>query len=324
MNDQGQNIITKIYEQFLCSGSNNIILIAHQKPDGDALGSVLALRGWLVGLGKNASVFCLDPIEEQYYFLPGADSVSNDIGLFDKQWDLLVTCDSSDLDYAGIKNLLDGRKNLTLINIDHHQSNYLFGNYNLVNGKASSTAEVIYDFFIHNDITINKDTAVCLLTGIYTDTNGFSNAATSSHTMRVAAHLNELGASLPRINRATISNKTLQNVRFWGKIMSRLTQTSRGVSYTYVLNRDFKDYNLSLDHVSGLSNYLSHLKDTKALIVFVEREDGTVKASLRTVYDGIDLSRLSRAMGGGGHKKAAGFVMRGKLNFDSNGNLFID
>lgn len=299
--------------------SERVLIVAHQKPDGDTVGSSLALWHWLKDQGKYVHVFCRDEVPDQLLFLPNADQVSTDPELFQQNWDSIIICDSGDLEYAGVYEFAAHISEQTkFINFDHHTSNQNFGHYNLVDASASSTAEVIFCFFREIKFEINQDIARCLMTGVFTDTGGFSNAATNQRALFMASEFSTKGASLPDIIRATVSNKNLDVMRLWGKVLSRLRQNNLGMAYTYIFKSDLQESGLSEEAISGLSNYLSHLKDSKAVIVLHEREDGKIKVSMRTFRDDVDLSRLATAVGGGGHQKASGFAIPGRLEKDGD------
>lgn len=297
--------------------ADRILLVAHQKPDGDTSGSTFALQSWLQSQGKTAQVFCKDPLAEQYHFLPGSSELITNPDVFKELWDLYIVCDSGDLVYAGVDAFLS-IDNHEVINFDHHTSNTLFGTINLVDDKASSTAEMVYRFFTHHQIEMNREMAICLMTGVFTDTGGFSNAATNESALEMASHFMKKGISLPDIYRSTIGNKSMEVMKLWGKIMSRLRVNKEGIAYTYVLQQDLLESGLPEDSVEGVSNYLSQLNDARAVIVLSERKDGHVKVSMRTYHNDVDLAKLASSVGGGGHKKAAGFTVPGRLQITEN------
>jgi phosphoesterase RecJ-like protein len=255
--------------------------------------------------------------------MPDAHHVRTDHAIFSDDWDIVITCDSGDLEYAGIhEHMKNLAKHAKLMNFDHHSSNKFFGDWNLVDFSASSTAEVVYRFFQENEVPISQEMAVCLMTGVFTDTGGFSNAATNHRALQMAAEFVERGASIPSIHRATIANKNINTMKLWGKIFSRLRETEDGIAVTYVFKKDLDESGLDTDAIDGMSNYLSQIRDAKAIMVFSEREGGYVKASMRTYRDDIDLAKLAEAAGGGGHKKAAGFMVPGRLAVSEKG-IFV-
>ena len=313
MNTLDKKTIAAAYQ--LIDSAERILIVAHQKPDGDTSGSSLALRLWLHSLQKEAEVFCITPLSDQFLYMPGADTVKNDPEIFQQHWDLMIVCDSGDLKYAGVDKLVKQLpKKPKILNFDHHRSNVLFGDTNLVDIAASSTAEVVYRFLTEVGVDISKEMSICLLTAIFTDTGGFSNAATNKEALEMASVFVKKGASISDIHRATVRNKQIEVMKLWGKVMSRLNRSKYGIAYTYILKEDLQDSNLSDEAIDGLSNYLSHIKDAKAVFVLSEREGGIIKVSMRTYRDDIDLAQLAFALGGGGHKKAAGFTFSGRLS----------
>ncbi len=301
--------------------AKRVLINAHQKPDGDTTGSTLALALWLKSIGKEVAVYCKHPAAEQLRYLANAHSFVNDPAVFEQPWDVLVTCDSGDLAYAGIQeHVAKFPAKPFIINFDHHASNVYFGDCNIVDVSASSTAEVVTRFLHANNVEISRDMAMCLLTAIFTDTNGFTNAATNERSLAYAAQFVRLGASLSQIYRATMVNKNVSMLQIWGKVLQRLQMSSHGIVYTYVHQDDL--HGVSTEAVEGISNFLSQLQDARVIMVFHDRGDGTVKASLRTLHDDIDLSAFAKTFGGGGHKKASGFVVPGRL-VEENGGVRI-
>lgn len=305
------------------ANASRVLIVAHQRPDGDTTGSTLALWHWLDARGVETVVFCKHPVAEQFLFLTRASRVVSDPLVFKQPWDVMITCDAGDLRYAGIADLIPMMpKEPVIINFDHHVSNEYFGDFNLVDVYASSTAEVVHRFFEANGVVLNKDTATCLLTAVFSDTNGFSNAATTQRSLEMAAKFLNAGASLAHVHRATMVNKNIDMMKIWGKVMGRLRTGPHGIVYTYVTRQDLDDYGIDGESMEGLSNYLSQLQDARAVVVLHDRGDGTIKASMRTVRDDIDLASFAKTFGGGGHKKASGFTVAGRL-VDEDGRLGI-
>lgn len=301
--------------------AKRVLINAHQKPDGDTTGSSLSLALWLKSEGKEVAVYCKHPAAEQFRYLAEAGGFVNDPAIFSQPWDVLITCDSGDLAYAGIQEYIAAfPAKPVMLNFDHHASNTLFGDHNLVDIEASSTAEVVTRFYQINGVAISRDMAMCLLTAIFTDTNGFTNAATTERALQYAAEFVRLGASLPHVHRATMVNKKVDMLKVWGKVLQRLRTSVHGIVYTFVHHDDIKE--VGNEAVEGISNFLSQLQDARVIMVFYDRGDGTVKASMRTLRDDIDLSAFAQLFGGGGHKKASGFAVPGRL-IENDDRVFI-
>jgi phosphoesterase RecJ-like protein len=292
-----------------------IIIVPHQNPDGDALGAATAMLEHLLEKGKEAHIFCVTPIKvERWEFLRHAGRVSSDPALIqDKKVDTIIVLDSGDLRYAGIADLIAGHP-ATIINIDHHATNEHFGHYNLVLPTASSTTEVLYNFFKHGKAPINKPMATSLLTGLITDTDSFTNAATSADMMQAASDLVRHGGNLNTVTGSTIKNKSIAALRLWGTVLSRLQKDEHlSLAYTYMTQQDLKDHGLSDTESEGIANFLNNLEDTKIALILKETADGKIKGSFRTTRDDVDVTILAKKLNGGGHKKAAGFTTDGTI-----------
>lgn len=299
--------------------SQDVLLISHKKPDGDTLGANLGLLTYLETQNKNVVSFCLDSVPDNLQFLPNSHKLSTDHLAFNKKYDAVIILDSSNLEYAGVNQLISAlQPGYKLINIDHHLSNPQFGDINLVLDDASSTCEVVYRLLSDWQIDWDKDIATCLLTGIITDTNGFKNGATNYQALASASALINHGAKTQEIIKISLNKIDIDNLRLWGLALERLQKINKyNIIYTWLTQEDFKNCNTKESASEGLANFLHILKEGQIIMVLTEKDDGTVKGSLRTTSD-IDLTKLAALFGGGGHKKAAGFSLPGKLVYDNN------
>lgn len=304
----------KIYDWI--TEHDGFIIVPHQHPDGDALGSATALAGYLEGMGKSWRIFCATPAGKNMAFLPWSDRVETDPALWnDPTVTTVIFVDSGDPVYAGAaEHLKKLPKKPSIINIDHHATNIQYGDLNLVIPDASSTTEVLYHFFTHNRVQIDGRIATSLLTGLITDTGNFSNRGTSRYALMAGSELIKRGARLRQILESVLKNKTVNTLKFWGVILSRLaTHETHHIAYTYYTLADVRAFGVSEEESEGIANLLNFLNEGKAAMVAKEREDGTVKVSLRTTKDDVDVSAIARTFGGGGHVKAAGFTVDGPV-----------
>lgn len=310
-------ILSSLYKKiyFQLTQAENILLVIHQRPDGDAWGSVLAFTESLKKLRKKYSIFC----KNFSFFSPSnlflTETVISDIKEIFKPFDLIFVFDSSDFKHAGIENLIPNLiPKPILINIDHHISNLNFGDINLIDSSAAATTEIIYKFFKNFKIKISKSIATNLLLGIITDTNYFTNPNTTLECLKIAAELLTLGARLPQINNSVLKNKSLETLKLWGRIFSRLSfNKNLKITTTIITLKDLKDFQLDTEAIEDISNFLNNLSDIKISLILREQEDGTIKGSLRTNDELLDLTKFAKILGGGGHKKAAGFTIKGRL-----------
>lgn len=303
----------KIFDSI--SRANNILLISHQRPDGDTLGSALALAELFLNLDKKYTLFCLNKPSPYFYFLPKIENIFYSLeNLFFDQFDLIITLDCGDLRQTGIEDeLLKAMDKISLINIDHHKTNENFGHLNLVVEEASSTSEIVYRLLNHFNFTIDKDIATCLLTGILTDTGNFTNAATNVASLKIASDLLMRGATFSQITLNISKNKPLATLKLWGRILSRLEKNELGVVSTIITLNDFEEGVLEREAIEGIANFLNNLSEANIILVLREEENGSIKGSLRSNNNAIDVSEIAKLLGGGGHRKAAGFTIKGRL-----------
>lgn len=295
--------------------AQKIVVVPHQNPDGDAMGSATAVLHYLHHLEKPGVIFCITPISARWHFLHHSEHATSDPAIFtDKNVDTIIVLDSGDLAYAGIKQLLENHS-ATIINIDHHNTNEGYGHLNMVIPTASSTTEVLYRFFKHNNIPFNDKMATSLLTGFITDTDSFTNAATSAEALAAASDLVRHGGNLHTVNDSTIKNKTVESLKLWGTVLSRLKKHEvLNLTYTYITHADLTEHNFGEQETEGIANLLNNLDDTTIALILKETGDGHIKGSFRTTKEGVDVSELAKKMGGGGHKKAAGFTTKGTID----------
>ncbi|MDP2684640.1 MAG: bifunctional oligoribonuclease/PAP phosphatase NrnA [bacterium] len=301
--------------------AERVIVISHQNPDGDAVGSLLGMGYFLEHYKTKHVLFCVSPVPAYLEFLPGIEKITNDEKiLVDQEHDLIILLDSGDLKYAGVEEHFRKMKGLpVVINIDHHPTNQNYGHINLVHPKASSTAEIIYHFIDYFRLPFNKNVATQLMTGILTDTGSFSNLSTTPSSLEVSSRLMAHGARIKEITNHAFQNKSLLQLQLWGRALSRLKQDNNtGIISTVLTQKDFDELGMSDDSSEGIANFLNSVEKAKAILVLREKSDGTIKGSLRTTEPDVDVSKIAEFFGGGGHKKAAGFTINGQLKEKAN------
>jgi len=290
------------------------LLIPHKNPDGDALGSISALVEYMISRGIEPEIFCDTEIQSKYYFLPHLPLIKNDPLIFtDPEIDLVIVVDTGDLNHAGVEHYMKNHS-AKIINFDHHHTNPLYGYLNMVDSRASATTEVIYNFFRHNNIPITHQIATSLLTGLISDTENFTNGATTPNAMSVAGELVRYGANYKMINNWLLKNKSLNILRLWGTALSRLKKHDEiDMVYTYIMQEDFLKHDVEETESDGIANFLNKLDGSKMSLIMKETADNKIKGSFRTTFNDTDVSALAKAMGGGGHKKASGFTFDGNV-----------
>lgn len=298
---------------------HHILLISHERADGDSLGAALALAQYLDIQGKEVTHYTPTEISPYFSFLPRVEKLVYDIN--DdvlKKFDTIITLDCGSITQTCIPESLctirDDETAACLINIDHHASNDHFGNENLVMTTSSSTSEVVYKLLELEQASITRDMATCLLTGLITDTGNFTNGATTEDSLRIASELMKCGAQMKDITKHVIQNKNIASLQVWGKVLSRLEFVPEyKVAYTIIMQNDLQGEELPDGAVDGLTNFLNTLDNVDVIMVLKEDKDGHIKGSFRTTKPDVDVSAVAQKLGGGGHKKAAGFKFKGAL-----------
>ncbi len=304
-------IVSQIRQKII--GAKKTLLLAHKNPDGDTLGSALAMFHYLKGLAKDVDLGCYNAPAEGLKFLPGVENVIHEID--EKKYDLIISFDSADPKLSGLEKThleIFSRKERH-VNIDHHVSNLNYAGINLVVTNAASTTQVLYYIFKIFKAIFTREIATCLLTGLYTDTGSFMHQNTTAETLRVGADLVAHGADVVTMSRSFFQTKTVPQLKLWGTILSRAKRTSDDVVVSAVTRADIASLGASKDDVSGAIEYLKYVPGIRYAEILSEDEEGRVKGSLRTIRDDVDVSAIAGKFAGGGHVKAAGFSIPGKL-----------
>jgi len=292
---------------------NNILIISHRGPDGDTIGSNFALRRMLeLELGKNIVSACADEISEKYNFVEGITNFVSDFNL--NEFDLIISVDiatESLLKFGKNKPELFN-KNIPFINIDHHHDNSLFGTMNIVSGEASTTV-LLYEFFKWGNFKIDRQIATYLLLGIYYDTGSLMHSNTTPRVYRIVADLILKGADVKLITKNLFNSTSLGKLKLWGRILERMYKDENNVILSAVLKEDLQATGTTKEDASGIIDYLNMIPEAKFCMLLNESDQGLVKGSLRTLHDDVNVSEVAHKFGGGGHTKASGFAMSGKL-----------
>jgi len=303
--DQAKNLILS---------ARRILIISHKNPDADAVGANLALREAMERIGKTVDSACVDPPPENCEFLPKTDSYLCEID--PSQYDLICSVDCGGHKLLGFHEkhpeLLD-RDKVTLINFDHHTSNDFFGAVNIVMDQTPSTCFILYLFFNYCGWRISPSMATAMLHGLYFDTGSFMHSNTDPDTLRIAGRLKAIGGEHRPCVKALFHHTKLNQLRLWGRVLSRLHFNEKGAVVSAVKESDYQSTGCKFEDLSGLINYLNQVPEAKFTMLLTEDMRGNIKGSLRTQRDDINLSEIAGLFGGGGHKKAAGFTVPGRL-----------
>lgn len=303
---------------YIIKNSEKILLFAHSGPDGDTAGSVLAMKEYLEMLGKHADIACIDPLPTFLETLTTKEfhtPETLDLTIYDA----VLGCDSVERGFQKTLPLLP-EKTATVI-IDHHPDITITADVVIIDAKRSSTCEIIYEYLISQDARISKSIATYLMIGILSDTGNFQHANTSSRVMEISSDLMKKGASVSKIIEATFANKKLSTLKLWGRAFEKAKiNPTNGLITTVLTEEDMEQCHATSEDIGQVASILNTVPGTKFSLVLSEREGGVIKGSLRSEeYKGVDVSQIAHQFGGGGHKLASGFELKGKILETQNG-----
>lgn len=293
----------------ILKGPRSWIVASHLTPDGDTLGSAIAMAHLLRALGGTVLHVCPDPVPARYAFLPGAEAVvttlPDDLDAY-----ALVTCDAAELsrfgDWAERFSAMPLR-----VNIDHHVSNPGFGTLNLVLTDCAATGEVVYLLFEHFGVPVSPETAQALYAAIVTDTGGFAYEATTAETHRIAGALIGLGVRPSEMSEQLYDQVPLSELRIKALAMSRMQLSDEGrIAWTIVTQEMLDDCGAEESQLDGLTEQLRSLQGVDVAFSLRETPRG-LKLSLRGKRS--DVNQVAARFGGGGHRRAAGATVPAPL-----------
>ncbi|MGD8620727.1 MAG: bifunctional oligoribonuclease/PAP phosphatase NrnA [Anaerolineales bacterium] len=292
--------------QQMIQAANTIAVVSHERPDGDAIGSLLAVVIAFQQADKQVTAHLLDGLPGRYSFLPGADSVHAKLP---ENADLWIFVDASDVDRSGFPS--EQIPETVDIQIDHHPTNTRFAKFNVVDDKAASTTQILYDLLSTLGFELTPAVATNLLVGLVTDTIGFRTHNVTPEVLEIAANLMRHGASMAEIYEKVLSERSFVSVHYWGKGLNRL-ERSNGLVWASLTLKDRSEVGYPGSDDADLVNILSSIEGAHIALVFVEQSQTSVKVSWRSSPE-YDVSKTAFSFGGGGHKQAAGATIEGTL-----------
>ncbi|MBL8090015.1 MAG: bifunctional oligoribonuclease/PAP phosphatase NrnA [Anaerolineales bacterium] len=288
------------------ASANKILVAAHVRPDGDAIGSVLGLGLALQEAGKSVEMVLADGVPSAFKFLEGSKLIKKEAS---GGHDTFITVDCADFKRTG--KIFENFGQVD-INIDHHKTNEKFGKINLIEADEVATAAILTNYIPIWGFKITKPVAAALLTGIITDTLGFRTSNTTPEALRQAATLMEAGVNLPEIYMQSLVRKTYPAAKYWGAGLSSL-ETKDGIVWGTLTLADRKTAGYGGNDDADLINMISAIDNHKVGMVFVEQANNHVKISWRALDSNVDVSPVAKHFNGGGHAAAAGADIEGNL-----------
>ncbi|MBP7216635.1 MAG: bifunctional oligoribonuclease/PAP phosphatase NrnA [Candidatus Omnitrophica bacterium] len=295
---------------------NNFLVTSHINLEGDALGAELAFAHLVRALGKRACIVNDDVVPYGYDFLTGAEEISKVKQLKNINFDCFAILDCSDLRRCGeVAHILVNRA-IPIMNIDHHVSNENFGEVNWVNEHASSCSEMIYTLFKTLRIPFTKEVALALYVGIMTDTGSFRYSNTTHYTHEAAAELLTFGLKVPEIYKNIYGNIKFQDAMLLARILPTIKRQFSGRVAVFEIKQGLlKNKRIDFDLSEHILSFGRGIKGVEAVLLF--KENALVKNEIRVNFRSqgkIDVNKIARFFGGGGHKTASGATIKGALS----------
>lgn len=285
------------------TAARTVVISGHVNPDGDALGSVLAMDWALRSMGKKTYPISADEVPETLLFLPGAERIKSTADL--PRFDLAVLCDLEGLKRVGSNADVVSRADHLLV-IDHHVPWHAIGDVRLIDTHAAATAVLIHRLLHHMKVTMTAEIATCLLTGIVTDTGSFKYPNTDPHALRIAAKLVEAGGQLAQIAEKVYESRSFESIALLGLAIRKLKSVNEGrLLWSSISLADFRQLGAGDEHSEGIVNYLRSAKTAEVTILFREIDRNRVRVSLRS-REPWSVAEIAQQFGGGGHHRAAG------------------
>ena len=300
-----QNIVSEI------RNNTSFLLTTHEGPDGDAIGSSLALASFLRKIGKEVHVHSADPVPDLYSFLPGAETVQHDIPA--RGFDVAFVLDIGELRRAGEKFTRFTRIG-TVVNLDHHLSCENFGTFNLIDCTAAATGVLVHRIATAYGYGFDVDTALCLYVSIITDTGSFRYSNANREAFTIAGEMIECGVNAWDVAEQLYENQPQKRLELLTLSLATLDIFKGGLAASLTVTLDMYRATLTdAELTDGFVNYPRSIKGVEVAIFFRQLEERKFKVGFRSKGK-VNVATFSAAMGGGGHHNAAGCVVEGTLD----------
>jgi len=300
--------------------SNHLLLATHNNPDGDAIGSLIAMGLSLEVLNKRITLYNESPLPAVYRFLPSVDRVVGRLKT-ENCYDTAIILDCGELERIG-QEISRVRQIPTIINIDHHITNTSFGDYQLIETTASSTAEILYRLIKKMAIPLNRDIATLIYTGILTDTGSFRFSNTNQAAFTICEEMIRLGVNPYDIAKHVYGTYSLGRIKLLNLALDSIEISKNGKPSMMTLTRKmFAETGTQAEDVDGMINYARRIEDVKVAVLIQQAPNGKEKSANPNLFhvslrsDGtVDVAEIASAFAGGGHPSAAGFSIEAALS----------
>ncbi len=292
---------------------DRFLIVTHVNPDGDTTSAALACALLLEDLGKSYCIVNEGETPEKFSFLPRFSSIkdlSKDI--FTETFSHVIAVDAADYKRMGDVPRLFA-DDVNILNIDHHPTNDLFGQINVVRADAAATVEIMFELLKAGEFTLNEQLAACIYTGLLTDTGGFRYANTSPNVLKIASELLGYGIKPGELAERCLEEITLAHILLLRRALQTLKITHRKLTASLQVTRDdMREAGASGEDTSGLVNYCRNIEGVEIGVFFHETGENQIKVSFRSRAS-ADVAQIAKELGGGGHARAAGCTIVGSL-----------
>ena len=287
-------------------GRQRFLISSHARPDGDSIGSQLALAYALRGIGKHVVIVNKDPAPPPLMAFPGVPSIQV-VDRAQGDYDAAIVLECSELARTGV----EGLDRYFLINIDHHPGNAHYGSLNWFNGGAAACAEMVFDVIEALGVPLTVEIATHVYVGILTDTGSFHYSSISPRTFDICRRLVEAGVDPPKVARSIFDSNSLGRLKLFGAVLSTIELEDEGRLAVVRVDRAMAaSAGGSYEDTEGLINLPLTVREIQAVVFFKEIDAHEYRVSMRSKGD-IDVCRVAKRYGGGGHKNASGCTLRG-------------
>jgi len=304
-----------VFEQIadVIHNADVIALACHARPDGDAIGSLIALGHSLRLAGKNARLICEDPVPGNLSFLPGVEIIELP-GEEIADLDVAIALDTAVQDRLGLEVNRVFAKAKTWVNIDHHGTNPQYGDINYIESTSPATGQIVYNFLKSQNLPIDETIRQSLYTAISTDTGSFQFRNTGPHTLRIIAELMEAGSEFSELCLRLYHTHPLRYLMLQKALLNEMKLSAGNRIASWAMSQELqKSIGIQPGDTEGLIDILRGIEGVLSPVIFDELPDGRIRVSVRSKDERLDVSKVCLTFGGGGHRMASGARLPGPL-----------
>jgi phosphoesterase RecJ-like protein len=298
--------------QRIIAHHQSFFITSHARPDGDAIGTSLAMMHLLDALDKRSVVAFADPIPATYGTLPGVERIVHQLPSMPPEAAIILECDSvarTGFDPDEFATMRPGK----VLNIDHHRSGRAYADFNWIDESACAVATMIYDLTLAMGVPITREMATCLYTAVLTDTAAFTHSGTMASTFSLAEHLIQCGADPNGIAQQVYHSNSVGKIRLLGSALSNM-QIDGEVAWTLITEDEIRQAGAQVEDCEGVVNYLIGIAGVRAAAFLREvarpGDRSQFRLSLRSKGE-VDVAHVAEQLGGGGHRNASGCTLEG-------------